>query len=67
MPEATTPCGGAAMGLARHQVVWAPLAPLCLVFWLRESLGKIGTLQLFPEFLLKVHFLHKNETPGQFC
>ena len=31
VPEATTPCGGAAMGPPRRQVVWAPLAPLCLV------------------------------------
>ena len=42
----------------------APLAPLRLVFWLRESSGKIGTLPLFPEFFLKVDFRHKNETSG---
>jgi hypothetical protein len=34
-------------------------APLRLVFWLRESFGEIGFLQYFPEFLLKVGFLHK--------
>jgi hypothetical protein len=42
-------------------------APLCLVFWLRGSSGEIGFLQYFPRFLLKVGFLHKNETPEQFC
>jgi hypothetical protein len=40
---------------------------LRLVFWLRGSSGEIGFLQYFPEFLLKVRFLHKNETPEQFC
>ena len=67
VPEPSTPCAGAAMGPPRRQVVWAPLAPLRLIFWLRESSGKIGTLTLIPEFFLKVKFLHKNETPGQFC
>jgi hypothetical protein len=43
------------------------MAPLCLVFWLRRSSGKIGFLQSFPGFFLKVRFLHKNKTPGQFC
>jgi hypothetical protein len=42
-------------------------APLCLVFWLRGSSGKIGFLQYFLGFFLKVRFLHKNKTPGQFC
>jgi hypothetical protein len=42
-------------------------APLPLVFWLRESSGEIRFLQYFPGFLLKVGFLHKNETPEQFC
>jgi hypothetical protein len=42
-------------------------APLRLVFWLRGSSGKIGFLQYFPGFFLKVGFLHKNKTPGQFC
>jgi hypothetical protein len=42
-------------------------APLRLVFWLRGSSGKIGFLQYFLGFLLKVGFLHKNKTPGQFC
>jgi hypothetical protein len=47
---------------------WACLpAPLCLVFWLRGSSGKIGILQYFLGFFLKVRFLHKNKTPGQFC
>ena len=54
---------------AHHAARWcgAPFTPLRLVFWLWESSGKIGTLQFFPEFFLKVDFLHKNETPGQFC
>ena len=64
MPEASTPLARVAMGPPHGQVVWAPLAPLRLVFWLRESSGKIGTLPLIPEFFLKVDFLHKNETPG---
>jgi hypothetical protein len=34
------------------------LAPLHLVFWLRGSSGEIGFLQYFPEFLLKLGFLH---------
>jgi hypothetical protein len=34
-------------------------APLCLVFWLRGSSGKIGFLQYFLGFFLKVGFLHK--------
>jgi hypothetical protein len=42
-------------------------APLRLVFWLRGSSGKIGFLQYFLGFFLKVGFLHKNKTPGQFC
>jgi hypothetical protein len=41
--------------------------PLRLVFWLRGSSGEIGFLMIFPKFLLKVGFLHKNETPEQFC
>jgi hypothetical protein len=41
--------------------------PLRLVFWLRGSSGEIGFLMIFPEFLLKVGFQHKNETPEQFC
>jgi hypothetical protein len=45
----------------------ALLAPLRLVFWLRGSSGKIGFLQYFSGFFLKVEFLHKNKTPGQFC
>ena len=68
MLEATTPCVGAAMVPPHCQVVCkAHLALLRLIFWLWESLGKIGGLQLFSEFFLKVDFLHKNETPGQFC
>ena len=51
---------------AHHAARWCgpSLAPLRLVFWLWESSGKIGVLQLFPEFFLKVDFLHKNETLG---
>jgi hypothetical protein len=37
------------------------VALLRLVFWLRESSGKIGALRYFPGFFLKVGFLHKNE------
>jgi hypothetical protein len=47
--------------------VGALVAPLRLVFWLRESSGKIETLRYFSGFFLKVEFLHKNETPEQFC
>jgi hypothetical protein len=42
------------------------LAPLCLVLWLRGSSGKIRFLQYFLGFFLKVGFLHKNKTSGQF-
>jgi hypothetical protein len=45
----------------------ALLAPLRLVFWLRGSFGKIEFLQYFSGFFQKVRFLHKNETPEQFC
>jgi hypothetical protein len=55
-------------GLARATRLCEPLmAALSLVFWLRVSSGKIGTLRYFLGFFLKVGFLHKNETPGQFC
>jgi hypothetical protein len=55
-------------GLARA-TRWcgALLAPLRLVLWLHVSSGKIGFLQYFPRFFLKVRFLHKNKTRGQFC
>jgi hypothetical protein len=43
------------------------LAPLRLVLWLRMSSGKIGILQYFLGFFLKVGFLHKNKTPWQLC
>jgi hypothetical protein len=58
----------ARLGLA-HATRWcgALLAPLHLVLWLCGSSGKIGFLQYFLGFFLKVGFLHKNETPGQFC
>jgi hypothetical protein len=54
-------------GLARA-TRWcgALLAPLRLIVWLRVSSGKIGFLQYFLGFFLKVGFLHKNKTPGQF-
>ena len=69
---------GGCPSILHHVVAWPwahraatwrgpPFAPLRLIFWLRESSGKIGTLQLFPKFFLNVDFLHKNETPGQFC
>jgi hypothetical protein len=55
-------------GLGRAPCVCGGLVPpLCLVFWLRGSSGEIGFLPIFSEFLLKVEFLHKNETPKQFC
>jgi hypothetical protein len=59
--------------LARPRVARAarwlgPLvAHLRLVFYLHESSGKIGALQYFLRIFLKVGFLHKNETPEQFC
>ena len=37
------------------------VARLHLVFWLRGSLGKIGTLPSFLGIFMKVEFLHKNE------
>jgi hypothetical protein len=55
-------------GLGRAPWWWACLlAPLRLVFWLRGSSCKIGILQYFLRFFLKVRFLHKNKTLGQFC
>jgi hypothetical protein len=55
-------------GLGHATCVWGPLEPsLHPVFWLRGSSGEIGFLMIFPEFLLKVGFLHKNKTPEQFC
>jgi hypothetical protein len=55
-------------GLARATRWCEPLvAPLRLIFWLRVSSGKIETLRYFSEFFLKIGFLHKNKTPGQFC
>jgi hypothetical protein len=52
-------------GLGRATWWWACLlAPLYLVFWLRGSSGKIGILQYFLGFFLKVRFLHKSKTPG---
>jgi hypothetical protein len=35
------------------------VAPLCLVFWLHESSGKIGVFRYFLGFFPKVEFLHK--------
>jgi hypothetical protein len=60
--------GVARRGLGRATYVWRPLEPpLRLVFWLRGSSGEIGFFMIFPKFLLEVEFLHKNETPEQFC
>jgi hypothetical protein len=54
--------------LARATWWCEPLvAPLCLVFWLRVSSGKIGTLRYFSGFFRKVGFLHTKKTPWQFC
>jgi hypothetical protein len=66
------------LGQPHHPLAWpglaratrwcgALLARLRLVLWLRVSSGKIGTLRYFLGFFLKVGFLHKNKTPGQFC
>jgi hypothetical protein len=59
----------AARPWAHRAATWCArlVAPLRLVFWLRGSSVKIGPLQLFPGIFLKVDFLHKNKTPGQFC
>jgi hypothetical protein len=58
----------ARLGLGRAPCVCGGLVPsLRLVFWLRGSSGEIEFLPIFPKFLLKVEFLHKNETPEQFC
>jgi hypothetical protein len=56
------------LGLARA-TRWcgALLAPLHLVLLLHGSSGKIGFLHYFLGFFLQVGFLHKNETPRQFC
>jgi hypothetical protein len=55
-------------GLGRAPCVCGGLVPpFRFVFWLRGSSGEIGFLPIFPEFLLKVGFLHKNETLEQFC
>lgn len=67
MPEAARPPLGVAKPGPRLGQVWAPRGPLRLVFWLRESSGEIWTLRYFPGIFLKVGFLHKNETPEQFC
>jgi hypothetical protein len=56
MAEAASQQVGAAL-------VWQPPSPSPSHLWLRGSSGEIGFLQYFPEFLLKVGFLHKNETP----
>ena len=56
--------GVARPGLGRATTLWRLLEPLLpLVFWLRGSSGEIGFFMIFPEFLLEVGFLHKNETP----
>jgi hypothetical protein len=54
--------------LGRTPRWWAQLPSfLHLLFSLHGSSGKIGFLQYFLGFFLKVKFLHKNKTPGQFC
>ena len=59
MPDSATPCGGAAKGPPRRHVVWAGPCPPPSRLLALESSGKIGTLQLFLKFFLKVDFLHK--------
>jgi hypothetical protein len=55
-------------GLARAVAWCGPLvAHLRAIFWLRGSSDKIGVFRYFPGIFLKVGFLHKNKTPGQFC
>jgi hypothetical protein len=55
-------------GLGRAPCVCGGLVPpLRLIFWLRGSSDEIEFLLIFPEFLMKVGFLQKNETPEQFC
>jgi hypothetical protein len=67
MAEAASPqVGVAGLGCATWWCGGLP-APHRLVFWLYGSSGEIGFLQYFLGFLLKVVFLHKNETPEQFC
>jgi hypothetical protein len=57
----------ARLGLGRATCVWGPLKPpLRPIFWLCGSSSEMGFLIIFPEFLLKFRFLHKNETPEQF-
>jgi hypothetical protein len=52
-------------GLGRTPWWWAQLpASLRLSFWLRGSSGKIGFLQYFLGFFLKVGFLHKTRHQG---
>jgi hypothetical protein len=67
MAEAVTQQVGVARTGLRPWLCGGLPAPLRLVFWLRGSSGEIGFLQYFPRFLLKVGFLHKNETREQFC
>jgi hypothetical protein len=52
-------------GLGRAPWLWSQATDsLCLSFWLRGSSGKIGFLQYFLGFLLKVGFLHKKRHPS---
>jgi hypothetical protein len=67
MAEAVTQQVGAATPRPRPWLCVQATASFRLSFWLRGSSGKIGFLQYFPGFFLKVGFLHKNETPEQFC
>ena len=60
MPGAATYPLGADRPGPRGWGVWAPKAPLRLVFWLRESSGEIGFLAYFSGFFLIFDFLHKN-------
>jgi hypothetical protein len=55
-------------GMARTARWCGPLVALLrLVFWLRESSGKIGVWRYFLGIFLKVGFLYKNKTSEQFC
>ena len=57
MPGLATPPPGEVRPGPRGQVVWPPLAPLRLVFWLLESSGKIGTLAFVSSNSENIHFL----------
>ena len=52
-----TPPGGVARGTRATTWCVRPVAPLRLVFWLRESFGKISTLAFVRSNSENIHFL----------